>query len=150
MKDRRGFRYPLEPLRTLCELDLNRLRGDLAQVSSRVHAQQETVTQLNAQLELQCAAARDTGAILSIELRRMQHAHVHRVAQTLWRAETHLQAVEQERDGVVQASMRLTRFRDGVEDHRSGKLTEFDRETAARELRDADDHWLAAHNRSVQ
>ncbi len=150
MKDRRGFRYPLEPLRTLCELDLNKLRGDLAQVSGRVHAQQETVSQLNAQLELQCAQARDAGAMLPIELRRMQHAHAHRVAQTLWRAQAHLQSVERERDGVVQASMRLTRFRDGVEDHRSGKLTEFDRETTARELRDADDQWLAAHARSMQ
>jgi hypothetical protein len=150
MKDRRGFRYPLEPLRTLCDLDLNRLRGDLAQVSNRVHAQQEAVSQLNAQLELQCAEARDEGAVLSIELRRMQHAHVHRVCETLWRAEANLLSVEQERDGVVQASMRLTRFRDGVEDHRSGKLTEFDREITARELRDADDQWLAAHARSMQ
>jgi hypothetical protein len=150
MSDRRGFKYPLEPLRTLCELDLTRLRGDLARASSQVQAQQEAVTQLNDQLELQCAEARDSSPALPIELRRMQHAHVHRVAETLRRAEADLQCVEQERDGVVQASMRLTRFRDGVEKHRGGQLAEFDRAASARELRDADDQWLAARGRSMR
>jgi hypothetical protein len=150
MSDRRGFTYALETLRTLCELDLGRLRGDLAQANSRVRTQEEAVSRLDAQFGQECARRVDAGAVVSIEVRRMQHAHVRRIAETLLQAQARLRSVEQERDGFMQASVRLARFRDGVEDHRKGKLAEFDRIAAARELREADDHWLIGRDRSAR
>src|ERR1035437_10288178 len=103
-RDRRGFDYALEPMRSVTEWDVNDTARELAEKNSATDTQQNKVDHLSnsfAAARAEVIQQRQVQALLNIDSQRVAHAYMMQVRQNLRKEKGQLLDMEQERDDTM-------------------------------------------------
>ncbi|MGZ3182499.1 MAG: hypothetical protein ACXU8N_08670 [Telluria sp.] len=144
-RDRRGFRYPLEPVRALTGWKIDELVLHLAEHNLRVDQQERAVGTLQGGLaaaQAQVVAQRQAQALLDIDAQRFAHAYLVQVQARLAAARTELDTLVAARDTVLASLAEARRYADSLDRDRAAEAADFDRAAARKAFLDADDHWM--------
>lgn len=144
-RDRRGFHYALDPVRSVTGWKIDELTLELARRQGELDACRRKADALDAEFSAARArlmAQRAAAALLDVAAERSAHAYLRSVGQQLAAATAELQAVQQQYDEVRAALLEARRFADSLERDRDSALAEHDLGVARRAFADADDHWM--------
>jgi hypothetical protein len=144
-RDRRGFRYALDGVRSATGWKIDELTLELAQRQGEADAQQGRVDGLASEFRTartQLLARRQAQALLDIGAERGVYAYLVRLQQTLAAASNELRTLQARRDETREALLEARRFADSLERDREAALAEHDLAIARRQFADADDNWL--------
>lgn len=144
-RDRRGFEYALEPMRSITEWDMNDVARELAAQNAAVDAQQEKVTQLSDTLDAarsEVILQRQMQALLSIDTQRVAHAYMAQVHRKLVTENVQLQGMQQERNDTFERLNGLRKFADSLDRNKESAAEEYDQKIVKQAYLQADDSWL--------
>jgi hypothetical protein len=144
-RDRRGFRYALDGVRSVTGWKIDELTLELALRQGDSDAQQGRVDALAGEFRTartQLLARRQAQALLDIGAERGAYAYLVRLQQTLAAASNELRRLQELRDETRAALLEARRFADSLERDREAALAEHDLAMARRQFADADDHWM--------
>lgn len=153
-RDRRGFRYALQPVLSMTSWEVDQVARELSAHNAAVGTQQAMVGQLAAAL----GAARDnvmrqrlSSGRLEIEAQRNAHAYMLQLQQRLLVERAALVELERERDAVHARFVEARKLADGLERDKEAAAAEHDLAVAKREYQQSDDNWLQRqHGRIAQ
>lgn len=144
-RDRRGFRYALQPVLSMTSWQVDQIAHELAGHNAAVRQQEAKVGQLAGAL----GAARDavmlqrqSAARLDIDAQRNAHAYMLQVQQLLLLERAALRELEQERDAVHARFVEARQLADGLERDKETAAAEHDLAVAKRDYQQSDDSWL--------
>ncbi len=144
-RDRRGFRYVLQPVLSMTSWEVDQIAHELASHNALVREQEAKVGQLAGAL----GAARDavmqqrqSAARLDIDAQRNAHAYMLQVQQLLLVERAALRELEQERDAVHARFVEARKLADGLERDKEAAAAEHDMAVAKRDYQQSDDNWL--------
>lgn len=153
-RDRRGFSYALETVRSLTDWELNDLVRDLADLNKTTDQQQARVRELSGQFEAVRSAViaqRQQDGALDIDGQRRAHAYLLQVQQRLIIAQQQLQELETQREALMQKLNGVRKFADSLDKNKAVAAAEHDKKIANQEMILADDNWLQRlHGRSTR
>lgn len=153
-RDRRGFTYALEPVRSLTDWELNDLVRDLADLNKATDLQQARVHELSGQFEAVRSAViaqRQQNGVLDIDGQRRAHVYLLQVQQQLVIAQQQLHELEAQRETLMQKLNSVRKFADSLDKNKAAAAAEHDKKIANQETALADDNWLQRlHGRSTR
>lgn len=138
----RGFRYPLEALRTKYGWELNLVKLELASANAEVARQENALRDADTRLD---DAMTDWKQRLGerkqfdAHAQRLVNVYLGQLRETCDTQRQNLQNAQQARDEVMARLLEAQRAVDRVETHRDDALATFGREAATRAYRAADD-----------
>jgi hypothetical protein len=144
-RDRRGFRYALDGVRSVTGWKIDELTLELAQRQGEADAQQARVDALTNEFRTArtgLLARRGSQALLDVGAERGAYAYLVRLQQTLAAAAGELRALNARCDETRAALLEARRFADSLERDREAALAEHDLAMARRLFADADDNWM--------
>lgn len=144
-RDRRGFQYALEPVRSLTEWELNDIARALASLNANTNTQQDRVNGLS-----HCFAAARSDVIiqrqsqrsLDIDAQRVAHAYMMQVQQQLVTENEKLRQLQRDRDEMFAQLNEKRKFADSLDRNKESVAEEYDRNLAKLAYAQADDSWL--------
>jgi flagellar biosynthesis chaperone FliJ len=143
-RDRRGFQYALDPVRSVTGWKIDELTLDLARCQVEVDTQQRRVDALDGNFRAGRArlmAQRASQALLDIGAERSAHDWLIQLQQQLAAEAARLRELQQACEEVRGALLEARRFADSLERDRDAALAEHDRGVARKGFVDADDNW---------
>ncbi len=144
-RDRRGFDYALEPMRSITEWDMNDVARELAAQNAAADTQQDKVDQLSqafAAVRSDVLAQRQTQAALNIDAQRRAHAYMAQVQQHLTAEDAQLQVMQQASDETLARLTALRKFADSLDRNKEAAAEEYDQKVVKQSYLQADDNWL--------
>ena len=144
-RDRRGFQYALDGVRSLTGWKVDELTLDLARSQGEVDVQQGRVDALAAEFRAartRLMGQRQVHAILDIGAEHGAHVYLVRVQQALAGESAQLRVLQEQADTVRAALLEARRFADSLERDRESALAEHDLTAARLYFADADDSWM--------
>ncbi|HEX7640596.1 MAG TPA: hypothetical protein VF472_00140 [Burkholderiaceae bacterium] len=146
-REPRGFHFTLEPLRTKCDWDLQRMNLELAQLNGRIDEQNELIRQRRADLAASVSEfteERNKTQVIYADRQRLAHEYLARQAKQLQVAEKILADLEMEREIAVAILHRQKKLADELEENRAEEIKDYAKMKAQTENAEADDAWLRA------
>lgn len=144
-RDRRGFHYALEAVRSMTAWDIDGIAAELAPLNTAVAAQESRVAALAAGLAAArqaVVAQRQAEARLDISAQRLAHGYLLQAQGRLRHEQQQLRAMTAQRDAVYARLLEARKFADSLERDKESALDEHDRNTAKRSYQESDDNWL--------
>lgn len=144
-RDRRGFQYALEPMRSMTEWEIADLAREYARLNSAVAARLRRVDALSAALaavRTDVLGQRKTHAVFKIDAQRMAHAYMNQVQQNLLRENAELSQAQQERDACFAQLTNARKFADSLERDKESAAAEHDQKLLRQDYQQSDDNWL--------
>jgi hypothetical protein len=144
-RDRRGFNYALEPVRSLTGWDLNDKLRELSELNAAVDAQQQNVDTLASHLaaaRTEILRLRHADRPLDIVAQRNAHAFLAQVDRQLTLARQALAESLRKQEAAMAEIKRLRRFADNLDRHKDEAGQAHDQQQALRAFLQADDAWL--------
>lgn len=144
-RDRRGFHYPLEPVRNMTEWELNDMTRELAAQNEAAAAQQYLVKHLSdclATARANVIAQRQAQALLDIHAQRLAHAYMVQVQEKLVTENEKLRHLQKERDDTFKKLNELRKFAESLDRNKESALEEHDRNMVKQAYQQADDSWV--------
>jgi hypothetical protein len=144
-RDRRGFQYALDPVRSVTGWKIDELTLDLARRQGEADTQQRRVDALNSDFgaaRARLMAQRQSQALLDIGAERGAHAYLIQLQQLLAGESARLRELRDTCDEVRTALLEARRFADSLERDRDAALAGHDLAVARRGFVDADDNWM--------
>jgi hypothetical protein len=144
-RDRRGFRYALDGVRSVTRWKIDDLTLELARRQGEADDQQKRVDGLAGEFRAartQLLDRRAARAPLDIGAERGAHAYLVRLQQALAAASAELRTLRERCDATRAALLEARRFADSLERDRDAALAEHDLAVARRLFAAADDDWM--------
>jgi hypothetical protein len=144
-RDRRGFTYALEPVRTKTAWEIDQIAGDLARLNAAVNVQQGKVDALAASFAAarsDAIAQRQVQAVMQIDAQRVGHAYMLHVQERLQRETVELRATLHERETVYTQLVEARRFADSLDRNKEAAADEHDQKMVKQGYQQSDDSWL--------
>lgn len=144
-RDRRGFNYALDGVRSVTRWKIDALTLELAERQGEADDQQRRVDALTGEFRTgrtQLLARREDRATLDIGAERGAHAYLVRLQQAIAAATAELRTLHERCDETRAALLEARRFADSLERDRDAALAEHDLALARRLFADADDNWM--------
>jgi hypothetical protein len=144
-RDRRGFTYALEAVRSMTAWDIDEIANELATLNAAASAQQKKVDGLSASLaaaRAQVIAQRQVQAILDIDAQRLAHAYMLLVQQHLQLESAQLRTVLGERDATYTRLIEARKFADSLDRDKESAADEHDQKMVKQGYQQSDDNWL--------
>ena len=144
-RDRRGFQYALDPVRSVTGWKIDELTLDMARCQAEADAQQRRVDALDGDFRAGRArlmAQRTSQALLDIGAERGAHDWLIRLQQQLAAETARLRELQAACEEVRSALLEARRFADSLERDRDAALAEHDLGVARKGFVDADDNWM--------
>ena len=150
-KPARGFRYPLEPMRSKRQWERDALGYELAQIDGRLVTQRERLLESEESL----ATARKEWHVragenrpLNVSLQRILFAYVAEARNAVDSRRKEVSVSERSRSAAAERLMKAQRILDGVERHKTKLAKEHLRGELAKEYREFDAAWIERAGRS--
>lgn len=144
-RDRRGFQYALEPVRSLTEWEMNDVARALASINAATDTQQNRVNNLSlcfASARSEVIVQRQNQASLDIDAQRLAHAYMLQVQQQLVTENEKLRHMQRERDETFVRLNDMRKFADSLDRDKESAAEEHDQKVAKQSYQQADDSWL--------
>jgi hypothetical protein len=144
-RDRRGFEYALEPMRSVTEWDVNDTARALATQNAAADSQQDKVDNLSnsfAEARADVIAQRQLQTWLDIGAQRLAHAYMAQVQNKLVMENAQLRELEHERDETMTRLTTLRKFAESLDRNKEAAVEEYDRNVVKQSYQQADDSWL--------
>jgi len=144
-KPPRGFRYPLEPLRSKREWERDALGHELARIDGRLATQRERLQESEeslAKARTEWRSRSGENRSLNVGMQRILSAYVAEARKTVDSRKTEMTETEHSRSAAAERLMKAQRVLDGVERHKTGLAKEHSRGELAKEYRDSDADWI--------
>lgn len=144
-RDRRGFRYALDPVRSVTGWKVDELTLDLARRQEEHDACRQGVDRLAGEFgaaRTRVLAQRALGARLDVAAQRSAHAYLQEVQARLAAASAELDELRRQCDAVRAELLEARRYADSLDRDREAALAEHDLGVARRGFVDADDDWM--------
>jgi hypothetical protein len=144
-RDRRGFTYALEPVRSMTAWDIDRIALELAEHNAAVSTQQSRFDQLCARLadaRARVIAQRESQALLDIDAQRNAHGFMRQLQLLLLKAQAELLTAQQTRDATLERLVQARKFADSLDRNKETAAAEHDARVAKATYQEADDNWL--------
>jgi hypothetical protein len=144
-RDRRGFQYALDPVRSVTGWKIDELTLDLARHQGEVDTQQRRVEVLQGDFgaaRTRLMTQRQSQALLDIGAERSTHHYLVQLQQQLAIETARLRELQDACDEVRSALLEARRFADSLERDRDAALAEHDLGIARKGFVDADDNWM--------
>lgn len=152
-RERRGFRYALDGVRSVTGWKVDELTLDLAHCQGEVDAQQGRVDTLTSQFTAgrrRLMTQRQAQAVLDAGAERGTHLYLMQLQHSLAVESARLQALSAHCDSVRSALLEARRLADSLEQHRDSALAEYDLVLARLQYAEADDSWMQRqHGRKI-
>ncbi|MES2933118.1 MAG: hypothetical protein V4805_06490 [Pseudomonadota bacterium] len=144
-RDRRGFDYALEPMRSVTEWEMNDVGRALAGQNAAAAIQENTVNQLLhsfAAARSDVLLQRQMHPVLNIDAQRVAHAYMVQVQQQLVSENAQLHILQQERDETFATLNSLRKFADNLDRNKEMAAKEYDQQIVKQVYQQSDDSWL--------
>ena len=144
-RDRRGFRYALDPVRSVTGWKVDGLMLDLARHQESHDACRQGVDRLAAEFaaaRTRVLAQRALNARLDVAAQRSAHAYLLQVQARLAVASAELEELRRQCDGVRAELLEARRYADSLDRDRDAALVDHDLASARRGFVVADDDWM--------
>ena len=144
-RDRRGFDYALEPVRSMTEWDMNDVARELGVQNAAADAQQGKVDRLTASFaaaRTEVLKQRQSQALLNIDAQRRAHAYMAQVQQHLTEQSAELRSLQQQCDETIVRLNGLRKFADGLDRNKEAAAAEYDQKIEKQGYQLSDDSWL--------
>jgi hypothetical protein len=144
-RDRRGFQYVLDPVRSVTGWKIDELTLDLAQRQVEFDAQQRRVDALQGDFgaaRTRLMGQRQSQALLDIGAERSTHDYLDQLQRLLATESARLRELQDACEEVRGALLEARRFADSLERDREAALAEHDLGIARKGFVDADDNWM--------
>ena len=144
-RDRRGFHYALEPVRSMTEWELNDMARELSALNAAVAAAQMLVDGLSESLATarsNVLAQRETQALLDINAQRVAHAYMVQVQEKLVTEKEQLRNTQQERDAAFDRLNDLRKFAESLDRNKESAIKDHDQKMVKQTYQQADDSWV--------
>jgi hypothetical protein len=144
-RDRRGFQYALDPVRSVTGWKIDELTLELARRQGEADVQQRRVHALDGDFKsgrARLMAQRQSQAVLDVGAERGAHAYLIQLQQLLASESGRLRELEDASEETRTALLEARRFADSLERDRDTALAEHDLGVARKGFVDADDNWM--------
>lgn len=144
-RDRRGFSYPLEPVRSMTAWEIDAIALELAAHNAALDKQQKETDQLRASLaeaRARVAGQRQPLALLDIGAQRIAHAYMLQVQQQLLAAQVALSEKTEARDEAWSRLVVARKFADSLDRDKDEAGRQHDQRVVKHEYQQSDDNWL--------
>lgn len=142
------FRYALEPILLTRRWEHDALLGELSECNLAQRQQQEAIAALQArsdQLAEEWAGVSASGQALSVERFARTMRYLAQLAGLLRKEQAALDALNTQRDALVDRVMLSQRAIDAVEEHRDDMKSKFVQMRLSGDFKIADDQWNTLH-----
>ncbi|WP_137939838.1 hypothetical protein [Chitinivorax sp. B] len=147
MKNRRGFRYPLDPYRKLCAWELDEQKREMLDLASQEKQKAESFRQADQAFGTMLNTLRgthDSSIVLDPAARGLWLQYLGKLDADRQAADEALQSTQQLRDEAFQRYANQHRHLKGLDALRERALHDFDKDMATKESTRLDDAWLQA------
>ena len=148
----RGFRYPLEPMRSKRQWERDALGHEVAKIDTVLASQRERLSETErsfagARKEWQDRAAENRA--LNVSVQRIFAAYLAQAGNALTSQKKEVAATQRSRSEAAERLMKAQRILDGVERHKGKLVKEHERSELAKQYREFDAAWIqhAGQNR---
>lgn len=144
-RDRRGFNYALEPVRSMTQWDIDAIACELAERNQAVAQQQRLVDGLAANFGAARAAViaqRQNQAVLDIGAQRVAHGYMLQVQHQLQAGQIELGTLNEARDATWARLVEARKFADSLDRDKEAAAAEHDQRVTKQEYQQSDDNWL--------
>jgi len=141
----RGFRYPLEPMRSKRQWERDALGHEVAKIDTVLATQRERLSETEelftrARKEWQNRAAENRS--LNVGMQRIFAAYLADAGNTLNSRKKEVAATQASRGEAAERLMKAQRILDGVERHKGKLVKEHERGELAKQYREFDAAWI--------
>ena len=144
-RDRRGFAYALEPVRSVTAWNIDELARELVRhhaLAAELEREADGLAAALGAARAQALAQRANHLRLDVGAQRLAHVYMVQVQQQLVAAQLKRDEARAERDRVQEQLTQARRFGDSLERDRDNALAEHDSHMAKLGYRQTDDIWL--------
>ena len=144
-RDRRGFAYALEPVRSMTAWEIDEIGRSLAEHNAALDQQQRAHDQFGASLAAarqRVIAQRQPNTVLDIGAPRIAHGYMLQVQQQLQAAQLELHALRQQRDATWARLTEARKFADSLERDKDAAGAQHDQRVVKQQYLQSDDNWL--------
>jgi len=144
-KPARGFRYPLEPMRSKREWERDAIGHELARVECTLKTQKERLEESEqsfATARKEWHARAGENRPLNVNMQRILAAYVAEARNTFDTRKKDVSATERSRSAAAERLMKAQQILDGVERHKSKAVKEHARGETAKQYREFDADWI--------
>lgn len=144
-RDRRGFTYALEPVRSMTAWEIDEIALELATQNAALGKQQKETNQLVASLaeaRARVVGQRQAQALLDIGAQRNAHAYMLQVQQLLLAAQETLRELSEARDAVWARLVEARKFADSLDRDKDAAGEQHDQRVVKQQYQQSDDNWL--------
>ena len=144
-RDRRGFTYALEPVRSMTDWEIDEIGRELAEQNAAVEKQQREHDRLAAGLadaRQRVIAQRQPNTVLDIGAQRIAHGYMLQVQQLLQAAQEDLRGLCQARDASWARLVEARKFADSLSRDKDAAGEQHDQRVVKHDYQQADDNWL--------
>jgi hypothetical protein len=141
----RGFRYPLEPMRSKRQWERDALGHELAQIDRRLVTQRERLLETEqsfARARTEWHSRAGENRPLNINMQRILSAYVVEARKAVDSSKKEVTAGERSRSAAAERLMKAQRILDGVERHKTKLVKEHSRSELAKQYREFDAAWV--------
>jgi hypothetical protein len=143
--ERKGFTYPLEPVRSLTDWNVNDLGRELAAINRTIDEQRSQLDASSAQFAAARAEVmrqRDTQLLLNVGTQRVAHNYLIEVQRQLQAHKQRLQEMMMQREELFTRLTELRKFSESLDRNRESLVEEHDRKIVKQSYEQADESWL--------
>jgi hypothetical protein len=144
-RDRRGFSYALEPVRSMTAWEIDAIAAELAPLNAAAAQARQKVDLLAASFDaarFDAIAQRGPQAVLDIAAQRRAHGFMLQVQRRLREETAALHQAEEERDAAHQRLVQARKFAESLDRDKEAQAGEHDQQVAKQDYQLSDDNWL--------
>lgn len=141
----RGFKYPLEPMRSKRQWERDALGHELAQIDKQLLTQRDRLLETErsfARARTEWRSRAGENRPLNISMQRILSAYVVEARKAMDSSKQEVTASERSRSAAAERLMKAQRILDGVERHKAERVKEHSRGELARQYREFDAAWV--------
>ena len=143
---RRGFHYPLDPIRRKGAWEADALKAELARrTATEAECAQQLQVAEHALAQASQSAAED-GGVLQLHTLRLRVGYIAQLSTLRETAAQALADARSARDETMVAYGQQRKFLNGLDEHRSQAVQEHDKQAGALESSAMDDFWLQSRH----
>lgn len=144
-KPARGFRYPLEPMRSKRQWERDALGHELAQIDRKLVTQRERLLETEqsfARARTEWRSRAGENRPLNVNMQRILSAYVVEARKAVDSSKKEVTATERSRSAAAERLIKAQRILDGVERHKTKLVKEHSRSELAKQYREFDAAWV--------
>jgi hypothetical protein len=152
-KPARGFRYPLEPLRSKRQWERDALGHELAKIDGRLATQRERLQESEeslAKARMEWRSRSGENQSLNVGMQRILSAYVADARKAVDTRKTEVTETERSRGAAAERLIKAQRVLDGVERHKTRVAKEHSRGELAKGYRESDADWIQHSGRDSE